>query len=69
MHHSEPWTPIWVMWAKKDKRTNKDLQNSTMKTKDWATKTTLKTGMLRKDSCSTSDIRRATVKRHEHHLI
>jgi len=29
---------------KKDKTTNNDLQNTTQKTKDWATRTPLKTG-------------------------
>ena len=30
----------------KDKRTNNDLQNTTPKTKDWATGTLLKTGVI-----------------------
>jgi len=30
---------------KKDKRTNNDLQNTTQKTKDWATQTPLKLGV------------------------
>ena len=61
---------------KKDKKTNNDLQlqNITQKTKDRATRTPLKTGgELRcyrrvSSSCSTCDTRRATAKRHEHHL-
>jgi hypothetical protein len=48
--------------------------NITQKTKDRATRTPLKTGgELRcyrrvSSSCSTCDTRRATAKRHEHHL-
>jgi hypothetical protein len=60
-----------------DKRTNNDLQNTTQKTIDRATRTPLKTGGELccsgrvSSSCSTSDTRRPTVKlkRHEHHLI
>ena len=59
---------------KKDKRTNNDLQNTTQKNKDWATRTPLKTGDELMCSgrvgsaCSTCDIRCITVKRNEHHL-
>ena len=49
------------------KRINNDLHNSTQKTKDWATKTSLKTGgKFRcyervRSSCSTSGTRRVTL--------
>ena len=52
---------------KKDKRTNSDLINITHKTKDWVTRTSLKTGCeLRcpkwvNSSCATSDICRVTI--------
>jgi len=56
------------------KRTNNDLQNTTQKTKNWATRISLKSreelgwsGRV-SSSCSTSDARRVTVTRHEHHL-
>jgi hypothetical protein len=54
---------LWIRWAKKDKRTNNDLQNITHKTKDRVTRTPLKTGgELRcsgrvSSSCSTSGTR------------
>jgi len=57
------------------KKTSNDLQNTTQKTKDRATRTPLKTGVklmyfLRdSSSCSTTDTRRVTVKRNEHYLI
>ena len=57
--------------TKNDKRTNHDTQ----KTKDGASRTILKTGDERRcservsSSCSISETRRVTVKRHEHHLI
>ena len=46
--------------------TNNDIQNTTPKTKDQATRTPLKTVRVCK-SCSTSDTRCVNVKRHEHH--
>ena len=52
---------------KKDNRTNNDLQSSTQKTKDWATRTPLKTGGERRcfgrvnSSCSTCCIRCVTL--------
>ena len=59
----------------KDKKTNRDLQNTTQKSKDRATQTPLKTdGELMcswsvSTSGSTSDTRRVTAKRNEHHMI
>jgi hypothetical protein len=53
------------------KRTNNGLQNTNQKTKDWEKNSYNKlilSGMA-SNSCSTSDYRRVTVKRHEHHLI
>jgi hypothetical protein len=52
---------------KKYKRTNKDLQNITHKTKDRVTRTPLKTGVELRcsgrvgSSCSTSDVRRVNL--------
>jgi len=43
----EGQTMLWP--KKKEKRTNNDLQNTTQKTKDRATRTTLKQGM---NSCA-----------------
>jgi hypothetical protein len=56
------------------KRANSNLENTTQKTKDRATRRSLKTedelsctgSIIR--SCSTSDNRRVIVKLHEHHL-
>ena len=42
---------------KKDKRTNNDLQNTTQKIKDWITRTSLKTQVLRKGKQFISDLR------------
>jgi hypothetical protein len=56
-------------------RTNNDLQNITQKTKDRATRTSLKAGgelMCSgrvNSSCLTCDTRRVTVKRHEQRQI
>jgi hypothetical protein len=52
---------------KKNKRTNKDLQNTTLKTKDRVTRTPLRTGSelrfsgMVSSSCSTSGTRRVTL--------
>ena len=52
-----------IQWLMKDTNTNNDLQNTTEKTKDWATRALLKTGSeLRysrrvSTSCSTSGTR------------
>ena len=59
----------------KIKRTNNDLQNTTHKVQDRATRIPLKPeGVLMcsgraRSSRSTSDTCRVTAKRHEHHLI
>ena len=59
---------------KRTKEQTNDLQNTTQKTKDRATRTQLKTGgELRcsgrvSSSCVTSDTRCVTAKRHEHYL-
>jgi hypothetical protein len=59
---------------KRTKGQTNDLQNTTQKTKDRATRTQLKTGgELRcsgrvSSSCATSDTRCVTAKRHEHYL-
>jgi hypothetical protein len=65
-----------IQWSKKkDKRTNSELQNITQKTKRSNNTNSLKIGDEPRcsgrvsSSCSTSDTRRVTVKRHEHHLI
>jgi hypothetical protein len=53
------------------KRTNNGLHNTTQKTKDWEKNSYNKlvlSGMAN-NTCSTSDYRRVTDKRHEHHLI
>jgi hypothetical protein len=55
--------------AKRKRSKENDLQNTTQKTKDWATRTPLKTGDEHRcsgrlsSSCSTSGIRPVTVKR------
>ena len=60
---------------KKDKKTNNDLQNTILKTKDRATRTLRKTGgELRcsgmvSSSCFICDTHRVTFNRYEHHLI
>jgi len=57
------------------KKTSNAQQNTTQKTKNRATRTPLKSGAelmcfgRDSSSCSTTDTRRVTVKRHEHHLI
>ena len=54
----------------KQERTNNDLQNTTQKAKNRATRTQPKfmcSGKI-SNSCSTSDTHFVTVKRHEHHL-
>ena len=56
------------------KKTNKDLQNTTQKNKDRATRIPLKIGGEIRcsgkviSSCSSSDTHHVAVKRHEHHL-
>jgi hypothetical protein len=55
-----------IQWLMKDKNTSNDLQNTTDKTKDWATRALLKTGSeLRysrvSTSCSTSGTRCVTI--------
>jgi hypothetical protein len=52
------------------KRTNTGLQNTTQKTKDSEKNYhKLVVSGMASNSCFTSDYRRVTVKRHEHHLI
>jgi hypothetical protein len=60
---------------KQDKGTNNNLQNSTQKTQNGASRNPTKTGDESRRSgrvisfCSTSGTRRVTIKHHEHHVI